>query len=103
MNKTKNKHFQMTDQRIQEVLFEIINENKNPTIVEICRRLHINRTTFYLHYIDITDLLTTIQDNIFKEFIDSIVKSDEKLTLLSFRSYELFAMHVLKNKEFYRL
>lgn len=103
MNQKKNKHFQETDERIQKVLLDIVNEQKSPTVAEICRRAAINRTTFYLHYTDIIDLLKNMQASIFKSFTESIEEDDKDVRLMSFRSYELFAQHVQKNKDFYRL
>lgn len=102
MNHKKNKHFQETDHKIQETLLEIINENKNPTIAEICRRIHINRTTFYLHYVDIIELLDTLQNKIFESFTQSYTDKKDDLTLMSYFSYELFAEHVKENKYFYK-
>lgn len=100
MNHKKNKHYQETNNKIQKALLEIINENKNPTIAEICRRIHINRTTFYLHYVDIVDLMETIQNEIFQSFTNSY--KDIDLTFMSYLSYEMFAMHVKKHKNFYK-
>lgn len=102
MNHQKNKHFQKTDKKIQEAVLAIINENKTPTITEICQRAHINRTTFYLHYVDIVDLLETLQSQIFQAFTNSYQEKNIDLSLMSYSSYVLFCQHVQENKLFYK-
>ena len=103
MNRKKNKQYLETDQRIQECLLELANENVVPTISEICRRCSINRTTFYLHYVDIVELLGKIQEQIFHQFMESTEMSEQKVTFMSYQSYLLFTRHVFSNQSFYRL
>lgn len=102
MNHKKNKHFQETDKRIQQTLLDIINEDQNPTVTKICQRAQINRTTFYLHYVDIIELMETIQNDIFQSFTNSYKNKGIHLSLMSYLSYEMFAKHVKQNKNFYK-
>lgn len=102
MNHKKNKHFQQTDSKIEKALLEIIEEDKNPTVAEICRRVHINRTTFYLHYKDIVELMENLQNKIFQSFTNSYIDKKINLTFMSYLSYELFAEHIKENKKFYK-
>lgn len=44
----------------------------NLTVQKIATKAGLNRTTFYLHYQDIQDLLTKINDEILKELSDKI-------------------------------
>lgn len=103
MNKKKNKQYLETDHKIQNCLLELVNENIVPTISEICRRCSINRTTFYLHYVDIVELLGKIQEDIFSQFMDSTKVCEQEVTMMSYHSYLLFAKHVFANQAFYRL
>lgn len=102
MNRKKNKHYLETEQKIQTTLLDLAKEKKTPTVAEICRRCQINRTTFYLHYVDILDLMAKIQENIFQQFTSSVINSHQEITLMSHISYLLFAEHVKENKDFYR-
>lgn len=102
MNQKKNKHYQDTDERIHQVLLEILNEQKNPTITEICRRCNINRTTFYLHYTDILELMATSQTRMNQKLMKEFADNGPEVTFMSYNSYVLFARHVKNNADFYR-
>ncbi len=102
MNSKKNKHYQQTDQKIKKAILDIIESDKNPTVAQICRIVNINRTTFYLHYEDIVELMEDLQNEIFQSFTDSYTKEKLDLTFMSYLSYKLFAQHVKENKKFYK-
>lgn len=102
MNHKKNKHYLETEQKLQATTLQIISEQKVPTVAEICRRCHINRTTFYLHYTDIVALMNKLQQTIFNEFNEHS-EALGNITLMSYESFLLFAEHVKKNKDFYKL
>lgn len=102
MNHKKNKLYHETDEKIHRALLGILKEQKNPTIAEICRRCAINRTTFYLHYADIEELLEAQQKHMNKKVMQEFEESDLQVSLMSYNSYVLFAKHVKANKDFYR-
>lgn len=102
MNTKKNKQFLETDKKIQEALLTLLEEKKTPTVAQICRMCKINRTTFYLHYIDIVELMEALKKEINKEFTQSTYDYDGEVTLMSYISYYLFAKHVKKHQEFFR-
>ena len=63
MNKSESKYFN-TAKRMDEALLSLLSEKdfEYVTVKEICDRAKVNRSTFYLHYEDIGDLLLeTIQ------------------------------------------
>ncbi|MDE5770351.1 MAG: TetR/AcrR family transcriptional regulator [Ruminococcus sp.] len=63
MNKSESKYFN-TARRMDEALLSLLYEKdfEYVTIKEICSRANVNRSTFYLHYENIGDLLfETIQ------------------------------------------
>ncbi|WP_071441238.1 TetR/AcrR family transcriptional regulator [Traorella massiliensis] len=103
MNQKKNKHYQQTHQKIKDTLLEIIYEKKKVNIAQICRHAGINRTTFYQHYEDIVELIEDVQSSIFKQLIKTYDNEPEKIEFMSFRSYEIFALHVKENQHFYKL
>lgn len=102
MNHKKNKLYFETDEKIHNVLLEILKEQKTPTIAEICRRCKINRTTFYLHYTDLVELMEAQQKNMNGKMMKEFEESGLEITLMSYNSYILFARHVKANKDFYR-
>ncbi|OCA85309.1 TetR/AcrR family transcriptional regulator [Pseudobacillus wudalianchiensis] len=60
----------------KEAVFSLLREDaalSNLTVQKVAARAGLNRTTFYLHYQDIQDLLTQITDAILKELSDKIV------------------------------
>lgn len=78
---------------LKKALFELLSErNVNEINVKsLCNKAEINRSTFYLHYKDIEELLKTIKQeevNKFYEFTSSISnnKSMEEVTI-SYFSY----------------
>lgn len=101
MNQKKNKHYIETDKAIHKNLLALLKEHKTPTIAEICRRCKINRTTFYLHYRDIVELMEVQQKEMNKKLMQEYAESNLKITLMSYDSYLLFARHVKANKDFY--
>ena len=68
----------------------------------VCKRCQINRTTFYLHFVDIIALMEDVQEDIFASFRKTTFESNEEVYLMSYISYKLFAQHVKEYKDFYR-
>ncbi len=56
---------QLLKQGLTELMFE--KDIKNITIKELVEKVDINRSTFYLHYSDIYELLTELENNLMKE------------------------------------
>lgn len=84
---------------LKKALFEILSErNVNEINVKnLCNRAEINRSTFYLHYKDIDELLKTIKQeevNRFYEFTSSI--SNEK----SMKEATISYFSYIKNNDF---
>ena len=63
MNKKSNLRYLETERKIQECLIELLNKKDNDeiTVSEICKKVQINRSTFYAHYLDLYDLLDKLQ------------------------------------------
>ena len=62
----KNRRVRFTRAALREALISLMLEKPLVTITvkDICARADINRSTFYLHYKDVTDLLRTTEDEI---------------------------------------
>ena len=58
MNKSESKYFN-TALRMDEALIELLEKKdlEYITVKEICQQAGVNRSTFYLHYETISDLL----------------------------------------------
>lgn len=63
MNIKNNQRTQNTQNKIKEVLIELLAEKpiNKITIQDICRKADVNRTTFYTHFNDIYDLMRKIE------------------------------------------
>lgn len=78
MNKSESKYFN-TAQKMDEALFALI-ERKDfefITVKDICREAGVNRSTFYLHYETIGDLLDECSEYIMRRF-EGYFPSDTK-------------------------
>lgn len=69
MNRSKSKYFN-TAQKMDEALFALIEKKDFEfiTVKDICREAGVNRSTFYLHYETIGDLLDECSEYIMRRF-----------------------------------
>ena len=69
LNKHESKYFN-TAVRIDEAFLELLNKKEIEyiTVKEICNKASINRSTFYLHYETINDLLLETIEYIYSKF-----------------------------------
>lgn len=79
MNRTenRNRNFERTDRLIREALLQITRRKQidKITVKDITEEADINRTTFYLHYDTVDQLIHTVED----EVIDKIGEGLEQL------------------------
>ena len=70
MNKSESKYF-ATAVRMDEAFLELIEKKDFAyiTVKEICEKAGVNRSTFYLHYETVGDLLAESAQHIIDEFI----------------------------------
>lgn len=93
MNKSESKYYN-TALLMNQALIEILNKKDYEfiTIKEICKKAGVNRSTFYLHYDNIDDLLCECLENTNKKFLSyfadknkdfaSKIKDNEKNELI---------------------
>ncbi len=69
MTKSESKYFN-TARKMDEAFLELMNTKdfEYITVTEICEKAGVNRSTFYLHYETIGDLLTECLENMNKQF-----------------------------------
>ena len=115
MNKSESKYFN-TALRLDEALIALLEEKELEyiTVKEICRQAGVNRSTFYLHYETIADLVEEALEMINRRFLsyfpqqeDSVVgdlgsRDREELVLVT-REYLLpYLRFIRDNKKVYR-
>lgn len=78
MNKSESKYFN-TARKMDNAFIELINKKDFEfiTVKEICKNAGVNRSTFYLHYETIEDLLSECIELHFKTF-ESYIKKEYK-------------------------
>ena len=76
-----NRRVQFTRSALREALIDLILEKPlvSITVKDICARADINRSTFYLHYKDVTDLLRTTEDELIAHMREHTPAPDRKL------------------------
>lgn len=73
MNKSESKYF-ATAARMDEAFLELIEKKDFAyiTVKEICEKAGVNRSTFYLHYETVSDLLAESAQHIIDQFVASM-------------------------------
>lgn len=80
MNKNESKYYN-TALLMNQALIELLNKKDYEyiTIKEICKKAGVNRSTFYLHYDNIQDLLLETIENINKKFAAAFVENHNSI------------------------
>ncbi len=91
MNKSESKYFN-TSRRMDEALLSLLYEKDFDyiTIKEICSRANVNRSTFYLHYENIGDLLMETIQLVNERFNNSY--ADKSFSIEGKKRDELYLM-----------
>ena len=80
MNKSESKYFN-TALRMDEALIALLEEKDMEyiTVKEICRQAGVNRSTFYLHYETIADLVDEALEMINQRFLSYFPQQEEEI------------------------
>lgn len=105
MNTKSNQRYQETDQKIQQVFLELLQQKdlSHTTVQDICKKCGINRSTFYAHYTDIYDLLSKMEHSVGIDIFESFQGTDASPE--HFLSPSIFATiirHIGNHQAFYR-
>ena len=90
MNRNKSKYF-ATASRMDEAFLELLEKKDFAyiTVKELCEKAGVNRSTFYLHYETIEDLLAESAQHIVDQFVESMPhNTTEFLEKLEYRPLE---------------
>ena len=80
MNKSESKYFN-TALRMDEALITLLEEKdlEYITVKEICHQAGVNRSTFYLHYETIADLVSETLEMINQRFLSYFPQKEEEI------------------------
>ena len=115
MNKSESKYFN-TALRMDEALLALLEEKdlEYITVKELCHRAGVNRSTFYLHYETISDLVNETMEMINRRFLSYFPQQKEEILgnlesrdredlILITREYLLpYLRFIRENKKVYR-
>lgn len=97
MNKSESKYFN-TSRLMNQALLKLLEEKEFEyiTIKELCQKAGVNRSTFYLHYENMNDLLVESIDYMLQKFYDHY--NDEKFNLNIIKSLDNNDLILIKPK-----
>ena len=72
MNTDNNQLWKDSEKRMQEALLHFMEQQKEPTVGDICKQAQVNRSTFYRHYLDIYDLMEKTERAIQMELVTAM-------------------------------
>lgn len=96
MNTKGNQRAVGTENRIKYVFLNLLKEKEISRIYvsEICKRARIHRTTFYVHYKDVADLMEHLVAEMYQQIIGMFVEEGKGLRANGFRQlFELIQKH----------
>lgn len=101
MNTSNNQRYTKTQNLILHTFKRLLEEKefKRISISEICKLANINRATFYLHFIDIYDLMEKTEESVSNELV-SLFTTKEHTTIG--KSFLALFHHIKHNKCFYK-
>ncbi|MBR1797471.1 MAG: TetR/AcrR family transcriptional regulator [Clostridiales bacterium] len=95
MNRNESKYFN-TAKKMQEALIQLLDRKEFEliSVKEICAEAGVNRSTFYLHYDNTSDLLVETMENVYKDFLSRYEEQqkENELNIKESRKNDLFLM-----------
>ena len=79
VNEKKDRRIQKTEHQLRAGLAKLLKEKniREITVKELVKEVEINRSTFYLHYTDIYNMMNTIEEELMEEFRQVIADHPE--------------------------
>lgn len=100
-----NRRVRMTRKMMQDALLELLETRplEKITVTDVCTAADVNRSTFYAHYTDVSQLLLEIENDVIDHLPvipdSSAARPDERLTNI----LEKFFEYVCHNKRLFRI
>lgn len=109
MNKQESKYFN-TASYMDEALLVLLEKKDYDfiTVKEVCQKAGVNRSTFYLHYEKMDDLLEETVNYVNNKFMDKLsvigdIKDTTKVILTRDRFLRPYLSFIKENKKIYKL
>ncbi|MBR3890536.1 MAG: TetR/AcrR family transcriptional regulator [Bacilli bacterium] len=105
MNTVNNKKAKETRKKIENAFLEMLKHSDITTIgvTDICNEVGVNRSTFYLHYNNINDLVEQIEAKMMKKLTKEM-NATEYLKISDSERYLLpYLNYIYSNQEFFRV
>ena len=98
-----NKRTQITKLLLKNSLLELLKTApiSSISIKEICAQADLNRSTFYLHYLDQNELLADIQQEFLDSTLDCLQDVDNTTSTIGY--IEEFLKYIKKEKELFKI
>ena len=76
-----------TKKKLTNTLLELLNEKKikDITVLELCKKANINRTTFYKYYKDVDDFVYSIEESLISD-LEKYISDIKRNYLISYTS-----------------
>lgn len=105
MNTSGNQLHMETERKLREALLFYMEQEKEPTVGQLCQLAKINRSTFYRHYTDVYDLMKRVEQKFQHGMYRSLEGDDSFLTQLGSgpEALEPLIAYVGQNVHFYRV
>jgi len=83
MNKNESKYFK-SSAKMHTALIALLDQKDFEliTVKEICEMARVNRSTFYLHYDNVNDLLTETVEAVYKDFFERFESEETKKVII---------------------
>ena len=69
MNKSNNQRYRDTEENIRQAVMELIKRGETLSVRLICERAGVNRSTYYLHFTDVYDMMDKFEAAMSKEMV----------------------------------
>ena len=105
MNTSGNQLHMETERKLREALLFFMEQEKAPTVGQLCQRAQINRSTFYRHYTDVYDLMNRVEQEFQHGLYRSLDGDSAFLARLGSKPEELEPLiaYIGQNPHFYRV
>lgn len=74
MNKPNNQRYRDTEENIRQAVMELIKRGEELSVRAICQRAGVNRSTFYLHFSDVYDMMDKFEAAMSRELVAAFTR-----------------------------
>ena len=102
MNTPNNKRKKESKEKIKKVFIELLQtkEINEINVTDLVKKAKINRSTFYVNYIDIYDLVDKIKEEMYNELLE--LYKDESIKKQHSYDYLKLFNHIKENQLYYK-